>query len=191
VVALITGRFLIRDSQESHTQQLHLVEGKFKFLQIFTAGYVAFAHGANDVANGIGPLAGIWTIYHDGLVGLKSQVPIWILILGGVGIVLGLAVFGKRVIETVGTKITAITPSRGFAAEFGAATIVLVFSKLGMPVSTTHTLVGAVIGVGFARGIGAIDLQVVARIFTSWIVTIPASAAVTIGFYYVILYIFV
>ena len=156
--------------------QLVFVESRFKFLQVITAGYVAFAHGANDVANGIGPLAGIWTIYHKGLVGLKTAVPLWILLLGGVGIVSGLAVFGKHVIETVGKKITSITPSRGFSAEFAAATVVLVFSKLGMPVSTTHTLVGAVIGVGLARGIGAIDLRVVKNILTSWIITIPAAA---------------
>ena len=157
--------------------QLVYVESRFKFLQIVTAGYVAFAHGANDVANGIGPLAGIWTIYKQGIVGLKADVPVWILALGATGIVLGLAIFGKRVIETIGKKITAITPSRGFSAEFAAATVVLVFSKLGMPVSTTHTLVGAIIGVGLARGIGAIDLRVVRSIFTSWIITIPASAA--------------
>ncbi len=170
--------------------QLVLVEGRFKFLQVFTAGYVAFAHGANDVANGIGPLAGIWTIYRHGIVGLKSEVPIWILALGGVGIVLGLAVFGHRVIETVGTKITSITPSRGFSAEFGAATAVLVFSKLGMPVSTTHTLVGAVIGVGLARGIGSIDLRVVGKILSSWVITIPAAAILSALIYSVLTLLF-
>jgi len=181
LVAAFITRTKIPQSDDSPRQvQLEKVEKNFKFLQITTAAYVAFAHGANDVANGIGPLAGIWAIYHHGIVGLKSQVPIWILLMGGTGIVLGLAVFGKRVIETVGKKITNITPSRGFSVEFSAATVVLVFSKLGMPVSTTHTLVGAVIGVGLARGIGAIDLRIVKRILMSWLVTIPAAAVVTI-----------
>ncbi|MDP8228489.1 MAG: inorganic phosphate transporter [Candidatus Electryoneaceae bacterium] len=171
-------------------EQLDRVEGIFKYLQIFTAGYVAFAHGSNDVANSVGPLAGIWAIYHDGMVDMKAQVPIWILVMGGTGIVLGLAVFGKRVIETVGTKITHVTPSRGFAAEFAAATVVLTFSKLGMPVSTTHTLVGAVIGVGLARGIGAIDLRVVQKIFMSWIVTIPLAAIGTVIAYLILRAIF-
>lgn len=180
LVAAWTARLKLPCSDDrNRDDQLTRVESNFRYLQIFTAGYVAFAHGANDVANGVGPLAGIWTIYHKGLVGLKADVPIWILFLGGTGIVLGLAVFGRRVIETVGKKITFITPSRGFAAEFSTATIVLVFSKLGMPVSTTHTLVGAVIGVGMARGIGAIDMRVVKQILMSWVVTIPAAAVVS------------
>ncbi len=164
---------------ENHSDRLKFVERIFKYLQIFTAGYVAFAHGSNDVANGIGPLAGIWAIYNQGVVGLKTEVPTWILLLGGIGIVTGLAVFGHRVIETVGKKITQVTPSRGFSAEFSAATIVLVFSKMGMPVSTTHTLVGSVIGVGLARGYGALDMRVVSKIFTSWLVTIPLAAIST------------
>lgn len=188
---VISRRYLTVESTDTQDRQVEIVEQRFKYLQIFTAGYVAFAHGANDVANGVGPLAGIWTIYHHGLVGLKSQVPVWILLLGGTGIVLGLATFGRKVIETVGKKITAITPSRGFAAEFSAATVVLTFSKLGMPVSTTHTLVGAVIGVGFARGIGAIDLKIVGRIFTSWVVTIPAAAIATIITYLIFKMIFI
>ncbi len=184
IVGLLVGLLIWQKmkglrSDDTRIEQLDRSENIFKYLQIFTAGYVAFAHGSNDVANSIGPLAGIWAIYHEGMVGLKSQVPIWILIMGGTGIVLGLAVFGKKVIETVGTKITHVTPSRGFAAEFAAATVVLMFSKMGMPVSTTHTLVGAVIGVGLARGIGAIDMRVVGKIFTSWVVTIPIAAAVT------------
>lgn len=166
--------------------QLGIVESRFKYLQIFTAAYVAFAHGANDVANSVGPLAGIWALFKSGIVGAKAETPIWILALGGTGIVLGLAVFGRKVIETIGTKITTITPSRGFSAEFAAATIVLVFSKLSMPVSTTHTVVGAVIGVGFARGIGAIDMTVVRNILMSWVVTIPASTGAAILVYLVL-----
>lgn len=178
--ALVVFLIMRRDDHGlSRGEQLDVVEARFKYLQIFTAGYVAFAHGANDVANSVGPLAGIWSLYKHGAVGVKSQVPIWILALGGAGIVSGLAVFGRRVIETIGTKITTITPSRGFSAEFATATIVLIFSKLGMPISTTHTIVGAVIGVGLARGIGAIDLKVVRRILMSWMVTIPAATLAT------------
>lgn len=175
----IARRMMPRSDDRHRRLQLVIVESSFRYLQVLTAGYIAFAHGANDVANSIGPLAGIWSIYHERSVTLQSEVPVWILLLGGIGIVLGLAVFGKRVIETVGKKITSITFSRGFSAEFSAATVVLVFAKLGMPVSTTHTLVGAVIGVGMARGIGAIDLRVVWKILTSWVVTIPAAAIVT------------
>jgi len=182
VIYLIVRFFMMRQTEEedgSPQEQIEKVENKFKFLQVFTAGYVAFAHGSNDVANSVGPLAGIWTIYKKGIVGLKSEVPVWILLLGGTGIVLGLAILGYKVIETIGKKITLITPSRGFSAEFAAATVVLTFSKLGMPVSTTHTLVGSVVGVGLARGIGALDLRVVQKIFMSWIVTIPLAAVVT------------
>jgi len=180
----LTGVFIVRRriprSDERHRRiQLVIVESNFRYLQVMTAAYIAFAHGANDVANSIGPLAGIWSIFYEHSVALQCEVPVWILLLGGIGIVLGLAVFGRRVIETVGKKITSITFSRGFSAEFAAATVVLVFSKLGMPVSTTHTLVGAVIGVGLARGIGAIDLRVVRKILMSWVVTIPAAAVVT------------
>jgi len=159
-----------------YEEQLEMAERKFRFIQIFTAGYMAFAHGSNDVANGVGPLAGVYALYMNGFIPIKAAVPVWILTLGGVGIVLGLAVFGKKVIETIGTKITHITPSRGFAAEFAAATIVLIFSKAGMPISTTHTIVGAVIGVGMARGMASLDMRVIRHILTSWVVTIPAAA---------------
>lgn len=179
IATIIVSFAMKRVDGDERRIQLVRVESSFRILQIFTAGYVAFAHGANDVANGIGPLAGIWAIYKNGLIGLKSEVPFWILLMGGTGIILGLAVFGHKVIETVGKKITAMTPSRGFSAEFAAASVVLIFSILGMPVSTTHTLVGAVIGVGFARGIGALDLRVVKKIFMTWIVTIPLAAAAT------------
>lgn len=188
--ALVVRRMIPTPGDDNRRVQLMRVEASFKYLQILTAGYVAFAHGANDVANGVGPLAGIWTIYHKGLVGLKSEVPMWILLLGGTGIVLGLAMYGSKVIETVGKKITSITPSRGFSAEFAAATVVLVFSKLGMPVSTTHTLVGAVIGVGLARGLGAIDLRVVQKIFASWIITIPSAGVATVVAYLILRAIF-
>ncbi|MDX1623455.1 MAG: inorganic phosphate transporter [Gemmatimonadota bacterium] len=160
------------------------VERLFAGLQVVTACYVAFAHGANDVANAIGPLAAVVQAAQEGVVAARAPVPIWILVLGGAGIVMGLATYGYRVIETVGHKITTMTPTRGFSAEFGAATTVLFASRLGLPISTTHTLVGSVIGVGLARGIAALDLRVIRNIVSSWIVTIPAAAVVTVLAYW-------
>jgi PiT family inorganic phosphate transporter len=157
------------------------VERMFGGMQIVTASYVAFAHGANDVANAIGPLAAIVQVWQDGSLAAKAPVPIWILVMGGAGIVVGLATYGYKVIQTVGHKITSMTPTRGFSAEFGAATTVLVASRLGLPISTTHTLVGAVIGVGLARGLAALNLRVIRNIAYSWVVTIPASAGVAIA----------
>ncbi len=160
-------------------ERLIETEEIFKFLQLVTACYMAFAHGANDVANATGPVAGIIMVMKEGVVSAKAYVPGWVLFLGGIGIVVGLATWGYRVIETVGKKITDITPSRGFAAEFGCATTVLVCSKLGLPISTTHTLVGSVIGVGLARGIGALNLRVIRDIINSWIITIPFTAGLS------------
>ena len=150
---------------------------------VVTACSMAFAHGSNDVANAIGPLAAVISVARTGIVGAQSSLPIWVLILGGAGIVVGLATFGVHVIATVGRKITQLTPSRGFAAELAAATTIVIASGTGIPVSTTHTLVGAVLGVGLARGIEAIDLRVVGRIFVSWVVTIPAGALLSIVFF--------
>ena len=166
------------------------VEKIFGYLQIMTACMMAFAHGANDVANAIGPLsAGIGAI-STGVIAVKSAVPTWTLALGGVGIVIGLATWGWRVILTIGQKITELTPTRGFSAEFGAAVTVVLASRLGLPISTTHTLVGAVIGVGFARGIGALNLNTTRDIVISWLVTVPAGALLSIGFFYILLAIF-
>jgi PiT family inorganic phosphate transporter len=159
------------------------VERIFIFLQILTACFVAFAHGANDVANAIGPLSAAVQTIQDGVVAAKSVVPMWALALGGVGIVIGLATYGWRVMETVGKKITELTPSRGFCAEFGAATTIVIASKMALPISTTHTLVGAVLGVGLARGIGAVNLTTVRDIAISWVITIPAGALLAIIFY--------
>jgi phosphate/sulfate permease len=156
------------------------VEKIFAYLQVGTACYVAFAHGANDVANAIGPFAAIVAVFKSGDLAMKVPVPLWVLALGGVGIVVGLGTWGYRVIETIGKKITSITPSRGFSAEFATATTVLVCSKLGLPVSTSHTLVGSVIGVGMARGMAALNLGVIRNIINSWIITIPAAAGVTV-----------
>ncbi len=157
------------------------VERQFRWLQVVTACYVAFAHGANDVANAIGPVAGIWSAWSSGEMAGKVPVPTWILVMGGGGIVVGLATWGYRVMETIGKKITELTPSRGFSAEFAAATTVLVCSKLGLPISTTHTLVGSVIGVGLARGIAALDMRVVRYIFGAWVITLPVSFVLSAG----------
>jgi len=157
-----------------------VVERWFSRLQVLTGCYMAFAHGANDVANAIGPLAGAISVFRDGgSLASKTVIPTWLLAFGGLGIVLGLATYGFKVIEAVGRKITEITPTRGFSAEFGTATTVLVCSKLGLPISTTFVLVGAVMGVGLARGFGALDLGVIKRIFLSWLVTIPISAVLS------------
>ena len=156
-------------------EQYELVERRFGRLQIVTACYMAFAHGANDVANAIGPIAGILQAL-KGNIAAKTAVPSWVLFFGGLGIVIGLATYGRKVMMAVGSKITEVTPTRGFSAEFATATTVLVSSLIGLPISTTFVLVGAVMGVGFARGFGAIDLSVVKRIFLSWVITIPCSA---------------
>jgi PiT family inorganic phosphate transporter len=173
------------DPKAEKKQHFITVERVFGVLMVITACGMAFAHGSNDVANAIGPLAAVVSIATSGEIGSKSALPIWVLALGGAGIVLGLATFGRHVIATVGKKITQLTPSRGFAAELAAATTIVVASGTGMPISTTHTLVGAVLGVGMARGIEAIDLRVVARILVSWVVTIPAGALLAILFFFV------
>lgn len=162
------------------------VERIFGYLQIMSACLMAFAHGANDVANAIGPLSASISILMTGAIPISTAVPTWALALGGFGIVIGLATWGWRVIETIGRKITELTPTRGFAAEFGAATTIVLASRLGLPISTTHTLVGAVIGVGFARGIGALNLATTRDIVISWVVTVPAGACLTIIIFYVI-----
>ncbi len=161
------------------------VEKVFTPMMLFTACSMAFAHGSNDVANGIGPLAAVYSIVSSGgEVMQKSALPLWILLLGGGGIVLGLITLGYRVMLTVGKKITELTPSRGFCAELAAATTVVIASKTGLPVSTTHILVGSVLGVGLARGIGALDLRVVLNIIISWLVTLPAGALMAMLFFF-------
>ena len=173
------------------------VEKIFRWLQVITACFVAFAHGSNDVANSIGPLAaivGLFDLEKMVFVGtISAKVPVlnWVLLLGGIGIVVGLASYGWRVIETVGTKITEITPSRGFAAEFGAASTILLGSQLGVPLSTTHTIVGAVIGVGFARGVNALNLKIIWSIVKSWVLTIPFTGFLTVIVFLVLKAIFI
>lgn len=170
------------------TPELRSVERIFIYLQILSACAVAFAHGANDVANAVGPLSGIiHTLTHGSVTSGGTDVDrltgLGILTIGGIGIVLGLGMWGRRVIETIGKRITELTPTRGFSAEFGAAITILLASRFALPVSTTHTLVGAVFGVGLARGVGALDLRVMRDIVASWIITLPAGAILAMIFY--------
>ncbi len=186
IALALLSRRLLRIYLASHAEadierQLRYVERAFAPLVILTSCSVAFAHGANDVANAVGPLAAVVDIIRTNSVQIgKVQIPFWVLCLGGVGIVFGLGTYGKRVMETVGSKITALTPTRGVAADIAASIVVLVCSRLKLPISTTHTLVGAILGVGFARGIGAIDVSVTRNIFGAWLITVPGAAAFSI-----------
>ena len=198
-VALI-GKIMINKVKvdENADKDYHYasVEKAFVPMMIFTACAMAFAHGSNDVANGIGPLAAIVSIVNGvqegatDVINQKAALPLWILILGGTGIVVGLVTMGYRVMQTIGTKITELTPTRGYCATLAAATTVVLASKTGLPVSTTHIAVGAVIGVGLARGVGAIDLRVIGGIVTSWIVTLPAGAILAAIFFFILKAIF-
>lgn len=176
---------------EDHALHLNRVEKIFATLMIFTACSMAFAHGSNDVANAIGPLAAVNAIVRSGEVAQESAMPIWILFLGGIGIVAGLMMYGHKVMATIGKKITHLTPTLGFSAELSAASTVVIASATGIPISTTHTLVGAVLGVGLARaGSEAIDLKVIKQIFISWVVTLPAGAILAIIFFYLLKFVF-
>jgi len=182
--ACITWIMIKRGASVADQKEQYLkVEKIFGHMQIYTACYIAFAHGANDVANAIGPVAAIFSILRTKTIIMQINVPPWILVMGGVGIVAGLSTYGYKVIETIGKKITEITPTRGFSAEFAAATTVLVFSKLGLPISTTHTMVGSVIGIGFARGIATLNLRIIRNIITSWFITVPSAAIITVIIY--------
>ncbi len=183
-VKALSNQMRRETSFADRTSEYHTVEKMFVYLQIMSACFVAFAHGANDVANAIGPVAAVLDVIKNGVVSDVTNVPPWLLAFGGLGIVVGLATWGWRVIETIGKKITELTPTRGFCAEFGAATTILIASKLGLPISTTHCLVGAVLGVGLARGMRALNLNVLRDIVLSWIITIPASAIMSILIYY-------
>ncbi|MFQ5651824.1 MAG: inorganic phosphate transporter [bacterium] len=175
---------------EQGSSEFNTVERIFVYLQILSAAFVAFAHGANDVANAVGPLAAVISILRTHQLAMSSAVPLWVLGLGGFGIVVGLSTWGWRVMVTIGKKITELTPTRGFSAEFAAAITIVLASKLGLPVSTTHTLVGGVLGVGLARGISALNLRVVTNIIISWIITIPVGALGAIFFYTILKMIF-
>lgn len=163
------------------------VEKVFAVLMVVTACAMAFAHGSNDVANAIGPLAAVVSVVESGgQISSKAALAWWVLPVGAVGIVIGLAMLGKRVIATIGKGITHLTPSRGFAAELAAASTVVIASGTGLPISTTQTLVGAVLGVGMARGIAALNLGVVRNIVVSWVVTLPAGAIMSIIFFFIL-----
>lgn len=195
LLVAITGKFFVNrvkiDPQADKHMHFANVEKIFAILMIVTACAMAFAHGSNDVANAIGPLAAVVSIVgHNGEIAAKAELAWWILPLGGIGIVLGLAIFGKRVMATIGNGITHLTPSRGFAAELAAASTVVIASGTGLPISTTQTLVGAVLGVGMARGIAALNLGVVRNIVISWIVTLPIGAGLSIVFFYILKSIF-
>jgi PiT family inorganic phosphate transporter len=176
-IAVVTGgigRWIIKKTIFKRGEEG--VEEIFRRLQVLTACYVALAHGANDVANAMGPLAGIYIIYVTHSVSPEVPIPFFLLALGGFGIALGVVTWGHRVIETVGTKITTLTNTRGFSVDFATATCVLIASKLGLPVSTTHAAVGAVVGVGLAGGVDAVDFRVVWKICLYWVITLPVSA---------------
>jgi PiT family inorganic phosphate transporter len=188
VAAAICGNLLVRmfRRREIKDHGPEEMERIFSHLLVASAAFLAFAHGANDVANAVGPMAAVFSIIKTHTVEQQVQVPIWILLLGGAGIVLGLATYGYKVIATIGGKITEVTPSRGFTANISAAITILVGCKMGLPLSTTHTLVGAVIGVGFARGMSALNMGVVRNILLSWLLTIPFAAVVCILLFYLL-----
>ena len=186
IVAIICKLFINRieiDPKAEKKFHFHTVERVFAVLMVITACGMAFSHGSNDVANAIGPVAAVVSVAKSGVMGQQAPLAIWVLVLGAAGIVVGLATYGVRVIRTVGTGITHLTPSRGFAAELAAASVIVIASGTGMPISTTHTLVGAVLGVGLARGIAAIRLNVVWQILASWLITLPAGAILSVVFY--------
>ncbi len=169
---------LIRNLYLHRASDMPGVEKKFIFLQLITACYIAFAHGSNDVANAVGPLSAALNVMGitGTVTGAGAEVPIWVLVMGGLGMVIGMATWGYKVVETIGSKITELTPTRGFSAQFATASVVLLHSYSSLPISTTHTLVGSVIGVGLAGGLAAVDLGVIWRIISSWIATVPIAA---------------
>jgi len=189
VLVAVVGAIIIRrikiSPDEDEDFYFTSMERVFGVLMIITAAAMAFAHGSNDVANAIGPLAAIFGVIESGgIIGAKSTLPLWVLLVGGGGIVFGLITYGHKVIATVGTGITQLTPSRGFAATLAAASTVVIASGTGLPVSTTQVLVGSVLGVGLARGMAALDTRVINKIFLSWIVTLPAGALMSIVFFF-------
>jgi PiT family inorganic phosphate transporter len=190
-VRALSNKVRQETSLSDRASEYRSVERMFVYLQILSACFVAFAHGANDVANAIGPVAAVLDVIKNGMISDVTSVPPWLLAFGGLGIVVGLATWGWRVIETIGKKITELTPTRGFCAEFGAATTILIASKLGLPISTTHCLVGAVLGVGLARGMRALNLTMLRDIALSWLITLPASAAMSILLFYALRSIFI
>ncbi len=197
LVGIIAGAvgylFMRRYSYEYATREdkYKKLEKFFIYLQVMTAASVAFAHGANDVANAVGPLVTIVDIYNGVSLGGQTIIPLWVLALGGLGIVIGISTWGYRVIYTIGKRITEVTPTRGFSAELATAFTVLVFSKLGMPISTSHVIVGSVIGVGIARGLATVDYRVIRNIIYSWVVTLPVAMGISAGIFLLLKSIFI
>ncbi len=183
ILAGIVTYFLLKRIKPNE-DEFFSVEQIFKRLQVFTSCYVSFAHGANDVANAIGPLAAIYAIIKLGSIGVKSEIPGELMILGGAGIAFGVFLLGYKVMKTIGENITELNNTRGFSIDLGTATTVLAASSLGLPVSSTHTVVGAVVGVGYARGIGAINLGILKQIVVSWVITVPIAAVTSALLFY-------
>jgi PiT family inorganic phosphate transporter len=188
---MLLGIFFIRririDPKADKQFHFATVEKVFAVLMVVTACTMAFAHGSNDVANAVGPVVAVLSIVKSGgVVTQTATLPAWVLLLGGAGIVIGLVTYGHKVMATIGTGITQLTPSRGFACELGAASTVVLASGTGLPISTTHTLVGAVLGVGMARGIAALNMNVVRTVFLSWLITLPAGAFLSIMFFFML-----
>ena len=179
ILGMLIAMIVLRKIEIKGKNEYDIVERIFRKLQIVTSCYVAFSHGANDVANAIGPVAGIFSIATTGMFNPKAEVPTFLLAIGGIGIAIGCVTWGHKVMKTLGYRITSLTNTRGFSVDFGAATTVLIASKLGLPISTSHTVVGAVIGVGLARGLDAVDLGVVRKIIVTWLVTVPAAAGLS------------
>lgn len=195
IIVAFIGKLMINkvkiDEDADRDYHYASVEKVFTPLMVFTACAMAFAHGSNDVANGIGPMAAVLSaVQSGGDIGQKAGLPIWVLAVGGTGIVVGLATMGYKVMQTIGTKITELTPTRGYCATLAAATTVVLASKTGLPVSTTQIAVGAVMGVGLARGVGAIDLRVIGNIVVSWVVTLPAGGILAAAFFFLFVGIF-
>jgi PiT family inorganic phosphate transporter len=186
----LLGSFLLRRYKERNEDPYYQVEKMANPLQVLSASFQAFSHGANDVANAIGPVAAIVAVVQTQKVDMQVPIPLWLLLIGGAGLAFGVYTWGHRVMETVGKRITSITPTRGFSAEFGTATTVLLCSRLGLPVSTTHVAVGNIIGVGLARGISAINLDVIKKIFSAWIISLPAAGLFTAAIYFILTILF-
>ena len=186
IIVVFLSIYLLRNIEGRSSEDYATVEGIFRKLQVITSCYVAFSHGANDVANAIGPVAAIVPLASTGEMNPTAAIPTYLLVLGGIGIAVGCMTWGRKVMQTVGGRITSLTNTRGFSVDFGAATTVLVASKLGLPISTSHTVVGAVIGVGLARGLEAVDLGIIRKIIISWLLTLPIAAATSIGIFLVI-----
>ena len=190
LLGYLAGYFILKRYKKKDSDPYLQVEQMANPLQVLSACFQAFSHGANDVANAIGPVAAIVAVLHTSKVEMSVGIPFWILLMGGAGLAFGVYVWGYRVMDTVGHKITTITPTRGFSAEFGTATTVLICSRLGMPVSTTHVAIGNIIGVGLARGISAINLNVIKNIFSAWVISLPAAGVFSIGIYFLLKLIF-